>query len=294
MDAGFRLRDSRIAIIGLGLMGGSLALALKGKCAALFGIDLDAATLELALSKKIVDRADSDPSKLLSQADLIVLAAPVPVIIDFIQKLRRLVHTSCIVLDLGSTKKDIVQAMSALPERFDPIGGHPICGKEKLGLENADANLFQNAPFVITPLARTKSRARDAAEQIIAAVGANLIEMNADKHDRALAFTSHLPFLISSALVLSTPSENSPFIGTGFKSTSRLAGTPSSITLGILQSNRENVLKALSVFQQQLSEIQTKLAVDDFQSLEGILNQSHAAYQSLTLAPDASAGVSNY
>jgi prephenate dehydrogenase len=90
-----------------------------------------------------------------------------------------------------------------------------------------------------------------------------------------------LPFLISSVLALSTAAKYAPLIGTGFRSTSRLAGTPSSITLGILQSNRENVLKALSVFQQQLSEVQAKLATEDFQTLEGILTHSRSTYQSL-------------
>jgi prephenate dehydrogenase len=105
--------------------------------------------------------------------------------------------------------------------------------------------------------------------------------MDAEEHDHALAFSSHLPFLLSAALAASTPSEFSPLIGTGFRSTSRLAGTSSSIMLGILQSNRQNVLNALSVFQQHLSEIQTRLAGDDFQALEDILNRSRSAYQSL-------------
>jgi prephenate dehydrogenase len=281
MEDGFHLQQTRIAIVGLGLMGGSLALALKGKCAALYGIDSNPATLELALDKKIVDQADRDPATLLSQADLVILATPVPAIIDFIQKLPLFTQEPHIVFDLGSTKKDILQAMSALPENFDPIGGHPICGKEKLGLENAEAGLYQDAPFITTALERTTTRAREAAKQIISAVDARLIEMDAEEHDRALAFTSHLPFLISSALALSIPPEYSSFVGTGFRSTSRLAGTPSSITLGILQSNRENVLKSLSIFQQQLSEIQAKLALDDFQALEGIFNHSRTTYQSL-------------
>jgi prephenate dehydrogenase len=184
-------------------------------------------------------------------------------------------------MDLGSTKKDIVEAMSTLPECFDPIGGHPICGKEKLGLENADSELYRDAPFVITPLERTSLRARSAIKQIISAIGARLIEMDAEEHDHTLAFTSHLPFLLSSALALSTPLEYSQFIGTGFRSVSRLAGTHSSIMLGILQSNRENILNALEVFQQFLSEFQTKLASEDFQTLESTLRHSRIAYQSL-------------
>jgi prephenate dehydrogenase len=281
MEADFRLRDSRIAIIGLGLMGGSLALALRGKCAALYGIDSDRATLKFALDQGVVDQADSNPANLLPQADLVILATPVPKIIEFIYRLPSFIQKPCIVFDLGSTKVDIVRAMSVLPEHFDPIGGHPICGKEKLGVENAEAGLFRNAPFITTPLGRSSWRARNAAAQIISAVGARPIELEDEAHVRALAFTSHLPFLVSSTLALATPEEYVPFSGTGFRSTSRLAGTSSSIMLGILQSNRENVLKALSVFQQHLSEIQTKLAAGDDRSLENFLNDSRTAYQSV-------------
>jgi prephenate dehydrogenase len=281
MEDGFRLQDAKIAIVGLGLMGGSLALALKAKCAALYGIDSDHATLKLALSKKIVDQADADPIKFLPHADLVILATPVPAIIDFIHQLPSLLQKSCIVLDLGSTKKDIAQALSMLPERFDPIGGHPICGKEKLGLANADDHLFQNAPFVVTPLQRTTQHARRAAKQIISAVGARLIEMDAEEHDRILASTSHLPFLLSSALALSTPQEFASFMGSGFKSTSRLAGTPSHMMLGVLQSNRENILSAIQTFHNSLSEMGAALQAENYTQLELLLNQSHATYQSL-------------
>jgi prephenate dehydrogenase len=264
MEDGFRLQDSKITIIGLGLMGGSLALALKGKCAARFGIDSDRATINLALDKGIVDQADTDPARLLSQADLVILATPVPVIIDLIQKIPLLVQEPCILLDLGSTKQDIVQAMSTLPDDFDPIGGHPICGKEKLGLEHAEAGLFQNTPFVTTPLKRTTLRAREAVRQIILTIGANPIEMDAWEHDRALASTSHLPFLLSSALALSTPPEFVPFVGTGFKSTSRLAGTPSHMTLGILLSNRENILHAMQTFRNSLDHMESALQTENY------------------------------
>ena len=281
MEDGFRLQESKIAIIGLGLMGGSLALALKGKCAALYGIDSDHATLQLALDQGIVDQAHTDPVRLLPQADLVILATPVPAIIDFIHKLPLLVQDSCIILDLGSTKKNIVEAMSLLPERFEPIGGHPICGKEKLGLENADARLFQQAPFVVTPLRRTSARAQDAVNQIISAIGAHILKIDAEEHDRVLASTSHLPFLLSSALVLSTPQEFAPFLGTGFKSTSRLAGTSAHMILGVLQSNRENLLSALHTFRNSLSQLEAALQSENDNQLELLLNQSRSAYQYL-------------
>lgn len=281
MEDGFRLQDSRIAIIGLGLMGGSLALALRGTCAALYGVDSDPATLDLALRRRVVDQADSDPGKLVSQANILILATPVPAIIDFIQKLPLLVQTRCIVLDLGSTKKAIVRAMSSLPENFDPVGGHPICGKEKLGLEHAEASLYQDAPFVITVLERSTQVAISAIRQIIAAVGAKAIEMNAEDHDRTLAATSHLPFLLSSALALSTPQQFGSLIGTGFKSTSRLAGTPAEMTMGILQSNRENILQAIQAFRNSLDQIEAALLNENYNHLKLILNQSRSAYQSL-------------
>jgi prephenate dehydrogenase len=281
MEDGFQLQDVKVAIVGLGLMGGSLALALKGKCAALYGIDPDRSTLELALAKGIVDRADSNPAKILPQADLIVLATPVPSIIEFLQTLPSMSQEPCIVIDLGSTKKDIVRAMSELPQNFDPIGGHPICGKENLGLENAETGLFQNAPFVITPLERTTLRARKAARQLISEIGARFIEMNAEEHDRALASTSHLPFLLSSALALSTPQEFVSFVGTGFKSTSRLAGTPSHMTMGILQSNRANILHAIQAFRRSLDQMESVLQDENYIQLEKTLKQARSAYRSL-------------
>lgn len=285
MEDGFRLQDAKIAIVGLGLMGGSLALALRGNCAALYGIDSHAATIELALDLNIVDRAESDPAKLLPEADLVILATPVPTIIDFIQKLPACTQNSAIVLDLGSTKRDIVQAMSTLPERFDPVGGHPICGKEKLGLENADANLYRGAAFVITALPRTTGRAASAIRQIILTVGARAVEMAAEDHDRVLASTSHLLCVLSSALVLSTPREFAPFVGTGFRSTSRLAGTPSSMAMGILKSNRENILNTIQMFRGALDQIESVMQSQDYPQLELLLDQSRAAYQALITEP---------
>ena len=278
----FNLAESKIAIIGLGLMGGSLALGLRGKCAAIYGIDPHLPTLELALSQHIVDFADSDPAKLLPEVDLVILSAPVPAILTLLEQLPALTPNPCIVMDLGSAKHLIVEAMSKLPERFDPIGGHPICGKEKLSLANAERTLYYAAPFLLTPLERTTPRALSAANQIIEALGAKGKTLDAVEHDRILASTSHLPFLISSALALTTSEDVTPFVGPGFKSTSRLAGTSSSMMLGVLQSNRENVLNALHGMQSQLAEIEAVLSAEDFATLETLLNDAQTKYQSFT------------
>jgi prephenate dehydrogenase len=282
-EDGFALQESTIAIIGLGLMGGSLALALKNHCRVILGMDSDQATLDLALSRNIVDRAASDPVKLVPQADIIILATPVPAILAMLQRLPDLMPNPCIVFDLGSTKRLIVEAMSHLPDRFDPIGGHPICGKEKLSLENADGALFQSAPFVLTALQHTTSRAKQAADQIIHAIGAQAVRMDASEHDRILAFTSHLPFLVSSALasaVTNTASkDNVKLAGPGFRSTSRLAGTPSSMMLGVLESNCENVLAAIDTLQTELTAFESALRSGNTKELLFLLDKSRASYQ---------------
>ena len=260
-------------------MGGSLALGLRGKCAALYGIDPHLPTLELALSQHIVDYADSNPANLLPEADIVILSAPVPAILTLLELLPTFTPNPCIVMDMGSTKKLIVESMSRLPERFDPIGGHPICGKEKLSLANAERTLYYAAPFLLTPLERTSARALSAANQIIEAVGAKTSILDATEHDRILASTSHLPFLLSSALALATSNDVSSFVGPGFKSMSRLAGTPSSMMLGVLQSNRENVLNALHELQNQLAEIESALSSEDLEKLEAVLKEAQSKYQ---------------
>ncbi|MEW6402868.1 MAG: prephenate dehydrogenase [Chloroflexota bacterium] len=300
MEDGFSLRNSTVAVFGLGLMGGSMALALKGHCSRLIGFDPHLPTLELALSKGIIDSAEAFPPRPSGapygddkgpgcraepveavRADLIILAAPVTAIVNLIQQLPSLMPNPCILMDLGSTKREIVEAMSALPERFDPVGGHPICGKEKLGLEHAEADLFRDAPFVVTPLKRTSQRAKAAIDQIISAIGSHPIEMTAEDHDRILATTSHLPFLLSSALAHSTPSKFASLVGSGFRSASRLAGTPSHMMMGVVQSNRENILNSIQTFRNSLNQMESALQNEDFAQLETLLTQSHAAYHQL-------------
>jgi prephenate dehydrogenase len=277
----FSLKNSTIAIIGLGLMGGSLALALKGHCSTLIGIDPDSTALSLALRQNIVDQADSDPAKLLPLADLVILAAPVPAILTLLEQLPAFTPNPCIVLDLGSTKRAIVEKMETLPERFDPIGGHPICGKEKLTLANAERTLYYATSFILTPLARTTPRARAAADQILAVLGANRIIIDPADHDRILASTSHLPFLLSSALALATPDECAPLIGPGFRSTSRLAGTHSSMMMGVLQTNRQNILAALEAVQDELALLTSALAENDFDTIQTTLDAAREKYNGL-------------
>jgi prephenate dehydrogenase len=271
-DDGFFLAKSRIAIIGLGLMGGSLAMALNGKCVDLLAVVPRPCTRELALRLKIVSQADEDPAKILPHADVIILSTPVPAILDWLARLPEYTPQPCIVIDMGSSKQVIVQAMNQLPARFSALGGHPICGKENLSLENAEATLYQNAPFVLTPPAHISLRASAAALQIISAIGARPVWLDAVTHDRLLAFTSHLPFLLASALAMTAPEGAASLVGPGFSSASRLASTPSSMMLGILQTNRDNVLEAISIFRDNLDLLEQAIRSEDFNRLAKILD----------------------
>jgi prephenate dehydrogenase len=278
---GFSLKDANIALIGLGLMGGSLALSLKERCHRLSAYDPDPSTLELARRQEIVHRADSDPAKILADVGLVILACPVPAIVDWLGRLPEFIRHPCIVLDIGSSKRTIVAALEKMPANFDPIGGHPICGRERLSLENAERFLYRDAPFVLTPLNRTSERARSATLQIVEALGANPIWLDAEDHDRILAATSHLPYLLASALALSTPGDAASLVGPGFRSTSRLAGTPSSMMLGVLQSNVDNVLASIASFRQSLDVLESALVTDNKDALQSALDQSRTQYKTL-------------
>ncbi|MGD8403379.1 MAG: prephenate dehydrogenase [Anaerolineales bacterium] len=278
---GFRLKDANIAIIGLGLMGGSLALSLKERCRHLSAYDPHLPTIELARRQEIVHLAWSDPAKVLTDSDLVILASPVPAIIEWLKRLPEYIKHRCIVLDIGSSKRTIVAALETLPANFDPIGGHPICGRERLSLENAERFLYRDAPFVLTPLERTSANARSAALKIVEGLGADPIWLDAESHDRILAATSHLPYLLSSALALSTPDNAVPLIGPGFRSASRLAGTPTSMMLGVLQSNADNVLASIASFRQSLDTLEAALQSGTQDTLQSTLDQSRTHYQTL-------------
>jgi prephenate dehydrogenase len=251
--------EQRICIVGLGLMGGSLALALRGYCARLIGLDPDPETLALAREKNVVDYATDDLADVLAQADLVVLAAPVRANLALLESIPQIHPGPLSIIDLSSTKSQIVAAMNQLPERFAALGGHPMCGKEKAGLAHADGKLFWDSTFALTETARTTPALRVLVDKIITIISAQPLWIDAPMHDRWAAATSHLPYLVSSALAASTLPEVVPLIGPGFQSTSRLAASNVTMMMDILTTNREQVLAVLSRYQAALDKIETAL-----------------------------------
>ncbi|HSF80215.1 MAG TPA: prephenate dehydrogenase [Anaerolineales bacterium] len=281
MDHSTDLGSATIAILGLGLMGGSLAKAMQGRCRLLLGYDPNPNTLELALSEHIVNRAVSDPREILPKADLVILAAPVRAIINLIRELPGWHPGGPVVIDLGSTKRQVCEALAGLPDRFDPLGGHPMCGKSVHGLSNAEANLFQGAAFAFTPLPRTSPRALVLAAQLAEAIGARPLWLEPETHDRWVAATSHMPYLLACALALTTPLETAPLAGPGFRSATRLATSSLGMMEDILRTNRENLLQVIALFGAELRRLERLLAEEDYPALSQELQLAAENIQAL-------------
>jgi len=275
------LANARIAIVGLGLMGGSLALALRGHCREIVGVDADSNALAFAESHSIVHRA-TDFDSALAASDLLILATPVRTILSQLDHLSRstLHPPRSTLLDLGSTKSTIAAAMQKLPPNFDPIGGHPMCGKEIGGIENADPDLYRGKTFVLTPLARTAPQALALAHELIAAIGATPLLLDPETHDRYAAAISHLPYAVSIALMrvaLTTDDEEDAkgvvwrMAASGFRDTTRLAASDLPMMADILLTNRAALLDSLAKFRTELDALIAAIESGDSASLRAAL-----------------------
>lgn len=279
----FTLAQARVAIVGLGLMGGSLALALRGRCAEIAGADADPQAVQLALEHGVIDRAIELDAAL--DRHLVILAAPVRAILAQLAHLATGYRPSSTVtlLDLGSTKSEITAAMEQLPPGFDPLGGHPMCGKEVSGIENAEAGLFRDKTFVLTPLARTSPRALQLAQALIEAIGARALVLSAERHDALAATASHLPYLAATALMRAAQSlDDDQFwslAASGFRDTSRLAASDLTMMTDILLTNRAAILDSLMRYRSELETLIQLIDAADPAALRAALapTQAHRA-----------------
>ena len=248
------------AIIGLGLMGGSLALALRrsGWANRITGVARRPETLAAARAAGAIDRGAADlASAPLDEADVIVLATPVRTLLRQLPEVGRLARPGAVILDLGSTKAAICAEMERLPEGLQPVGGHPMCGKETGGFAAAEAGLFNGMTFVLCPLPRTSAAALATARSVVEAVGARDRVLDPVGHDRAVAAISHLPYLAAAGLVnavawgAATEDGDSlalSLAASGFRDTTRLAASDVDMMLDILLTNRSAVLEWLEAY----------------------------------------------
>jgi prephenate dehydrogenase len=272
------LAGAQVTIVGLGLMGGSLAGALRGQCRAVVGVARREATAEAALADGLVDWATTDLAEGVREADAVVLATPVRVIIQQLGEIGPLVPQGCLVMDLGSTKARIVKEMARLPEHVQPLGAHPMCGKEISGLEAADPDLYRDRTFILTPLERTSEAALALGQALAKAVGAHVLLLEPERQDFIVATVSHLPYLLACALVATADATTSAdpaawevFAG-GFRDTSRVAGSDVTMMMDILLTNRDEVLKALDTYQAKLGDLTRLVAKGDEEEMRAALS----------------------
>lgn len=281
----------RVAIVGLGLMGASLGLALKRAKIAkkVVGFARRAETRNKALANKIVDIAYDRIEDAVKGADFIVLCAPVSVIPDLARQCRSALAKDAVMTDVGSVKAGIVAGAEKLFSKGDVrfAGSHPIAGSEQHGLEAARADLYQGATVVITPTRRTSKRALRLVKQLWRVLGAGVVLVSPEVHDRIIARTSHLPHLIAALLAgcvgRNAVARHGSFCGTGFKDTTRIAEGDPALWRDILESNYPHLKKELAVFAKQLERLSAELKTGKNRSgiIEQYLIRGHNSRRSL-------------
>jgi prephenate dehydrogenase len=271
------LPEARVTVVGLGLMGGSLAGALQSQCGEVIGVDRDPETLTTALHRGFVDWTTTDIAEGVKEADIVVLATPVRVILSILSEIGPMLAEGCLLLDLGSTKAEILRAMEGLPEHVQPLGGHPMCGKETSGIAVAEPDLFRGRTFILSPLTRTSDTALEIGRALSESVGANPLVVAGERQDFLVGTMSHLPYLLACALVSTADATTSSdplawqIVAGGYRDTSRVAGSNVKMMLDILMTNREEVVKAARLCATQLDRLTRLIEEGDEEELRQLL-----------------------
>lgn len=273
--------DSTICIVGLGLMGGSLAAALsQSGCRHVTGVARREETVQRAQALGYIASGTLDLAEGVKQADLVILATPVRQIIEQIAQLGTMCRPGTLIMDLGSSKQQVCSALDRLPPQIQAIGGHPMCGKSRSGLEEADPELYRNHVFVLCPLERTTRTSLERCFELIDVIGARPLLLDAARHDRLVAVTSHMPYLAAAGLVNAADEFGRSdalvweVAASGFRDTTRLAESDVTMMLDILLTNRQAVLEEISRTTSQLDLLAHALASDDQQALAALLTKA--------------------
>ncbi len=244
---------NKAAIMGMGLMGGSLGLALKEKnlASTVTGWGRNENRLNLARRLGAADNITTDMEKAVKDADIVVICLPVNMITDCFKRIKPFVKKGAVVTDMGSIKEKIVTEID------DPcfVGAHPMAGSEKTGTENIKSGLYKNATCIITPCKKNKKADIKKVSEMFKAIGMKIFLMTPAVHDKAVAGISHMPHAAAYALALSQKRiiKNCPqIIGPGFKDTTRIAASTEEIWAGIMFGNRKNILEEINAYQKEL------------------------------------------
>ncbi|MDD4169686.1 MAG: prephenate dehydrogenase [Desulfotomaculaceae bacterium] len=267
---------NRVAIIGVGLIGGSLGMALRarGLAGEVIGSGSRAENLRLGVELGAINRFTDSIKAGVAGAELVIIATPVSATITILRDIIPYLSPGAVVTDVGSTKGVIVRAAEKLmPPGITFVGGHPMAGTERAGVREADRYLFENAFYIITPHANTPPEAIDVVKKLVVGVGAKIIEMEPERHDLAVAAVSHLPYFMAVSLVNTVahmPGSNEilPLAASGFRDTSRIAASSPGMWRDIFQSNREQLLAMIRRFRSEISLFESFIAEEDGEAVE--------------------------
>lgn len=269
------MQFDKVTIVGLGLIGGSLAWALKesGEVRIVCGVDSDPGSVDYAVETGIIDEGSADAAGAVPGAEVIVAATYVGSIPDTVRSLIPHADDGAVITDVGSVKAGIVREIEGfIPGRLGFVGGHPISGTENSGVRNVVLDLFSGKRFILTPTAKTPEAAKEKTAALWKLVGSDVYEMDPDSHDRIFGLVSHLPHAAAYALVDAILSSGDPgtlldFAGGGLRDYTRIASSSPEMWADIMTANRDNVLGAIRRLKESLSKIESALEKGDREAL---------------------------
>ncbi len=269
-----------VAIVGVGLIGGSIGLAMRERKLARQIIGIGRSEEKLATARRLgaIDAGTTVLAHGVEDAKLVIVCTPVDTIANFVSQAEAALGNRSLITDAGSTKAEVVQAVEAnlIDRRDGPrfVGSHPLAGDHRTGVDAARSDLLEGRKVVVTPTARTHRAAALEISAFWQDLGATVVTMSPAEHDHALAATSHLPHLIASALALATPKELLPLAASGWRDTTRVASGDPEMWRAIFATNRQEVLDALKRFEQWTGEIRENLALGNDERLLRLLERA--------------------
>ncbi len=273
----------RVTIIGLGLIGGSLGLALKkvkGAEIEVVGCARRSEVGEKAIQLGAVDKTEKQLDKAVSNANIVIVATPITAIKDIFDQIASHLSPNTIVSDVGSTKSHIMKwAEEYLPQTVNFIGGHPMTGKETAGIEEAEASLFDGSAYCLIPSRNASNEAFKSMNELVNWIGAKSVSIEAKPHDELVAGISHLPMILSSALVSTLAKSSqwpdmSKLAASGYRDTTRLASGDAKIQMGICATNRRPIIEWIDSFIKQLEESREMILQNDDDQLRAFFQQT--------------------
>jgi len=297
-ESDFRIK--KVAILGMGLIGGSLALALqqKGLVEEVIGIDRKEENIKIAQAREAIHRGTTDFATGVKEADLVILATPVGAITELVRQITPYLKPGCLLTDVGSTKLKVVREVEAIiPSHLFFVGGHPMTGSDKSGMQAARADIFQGATYLFTPTEKTNLMALEAIKSLISSLGCKIMEMSPDQHDLAVASISHLPHILAVSLVslvgkLSQENTNLPYLAAGgFRDTTRVASSHPIMWRDICLTNKEGILQIIEEFENVLQETKKIILQEDNEEI--LLNELVKAKEIRESIPVCQKGDSN-